>query len=124
LDIQPSNKHKCFFPEKIFTVDSSEIWLNTVGIKDRKEGHPVVVFKSGYGIPMDNWNKVLLEEGAKDSLPNIPVHILTGGRFDMPKKLRSKEYDAEAVFRSKMKYRVSRWTDRCRTISRQGNDIL
>ena len=44
-------------------------------------------------------------------LPNIPVHILTGGRFDKPHKLRSKEYDDEALFRSKIKHRVSRWTD-------------
>ena len=44
-------------------------------------------------------------------LPNIPVHILTGGRFDMPKHMRSKGYDNEALFRSKMKHRVARWTE-------------
>jgi len=51
------------------------------------------------------------KEIANSPLPNIPVHILTGGRFDMPESLRSKEFDEELVFRSKMKHRVSRWTD-------------
>lgn len=44
-------------------------------------------------------------------LPNIPVHILTGGRFDQPQKFRSQEYDEELLFRSKMKHRLLRWTD-------------
>ena len=42
---------------------------------------------------------------------NIPVHIITGGRFDMPERMRSKEFDEEAVFRIKMRNRVARWTD-------------
>ncbi|MEM9848154.1 MAG: alpha/beta hydrolase [Bacteroidota bacterium] len=42
-------------------------------------------------------------------LPNIPVHIITGGRFDLPKRLWSKAYDEEALFRSKMKHRTQRW---------------
>ena len=50
-------------------------------------------------------------EIVSDPLPNIPVHIITGGRFDMPAKFRSKEYDSEALFRSKMAHRVARWTD-------------
>lgn len=45
------------------------------------------------------------------ALPNIPVHILTGGKFDKPIKMRSKAYDEEALFRSKLRHRVSRWTD-------------
>ncbi|MEM6806282.1 MAG: alpha/beta hydrolase [Bacteroidota bacterium] len=51
------------------------------------------------------------KEVNKYPLPNIPVHILTGGRFDKPFKLRSKKYDEEALFRSKMKHRLIRWTD-------------
>jgi len=51
------------------------------------------------------------EEIQQSKLPNIPVHILTGGRFDKPEKFRSKAYDEEAVFRSKMRHRVSRWMD-------------
>lgn len=237
--------------KRFITVDSAKIWVNTIGIENRKEGQPIVVFESGYGTPMDNWDKVLdgvsklaplvtydrpgigesppidemptiknvsdrivrilnrlelkppyilvghslgglyvrgfanyypellaglviidpadftethqnkrlyydvlnwedekidrliqsfidkrksgkeqaplslqregqvleeyrkneFKEITKDSLPNIPVHILTGGRFDKPKKYRSKEYDEEALFRSKMKHRVYRWTN-------------
>lgn len=51
------------------------------------------------------------QEIVKNPLPNIPVHILTGGRFDMPVRFRSKVYDEELLFRSKMKHRVLRWTD-------------
>jgi len=69
-------------------------------------------------LPIQREGQVLAEIRSKEfkeitesNLPNIPVHILTGGRFDMPQKFRSKEYDDEALFRSKMKHRVSRWTD-------------
>lgn len=51
------------------------------------------------------------KEIVENPLPNIPVHIITGGRFDMPERIRSKEYDNEALFRSKMKHRVAKWTD-------------
>lgn len=51
-------------------------------------------------------------------LPNIPVHILAGGRFDMPKHMRSKKFDNEALFRSKMKHRVARWTDVIQSVDR------
>ncbi|SIO14300.1 alpha/beta fold hydrolase [Algoriphagus halophilus] len=44
-------------------------------------------------------------------LPNIPVHMVVGGRFDMPVQFQSKEYDDKALFRSKIKHRISRWTD-------------
>lgn len=237
--------------KKFITIDSSKILVNTIGIENREKGQPVIVFESGYGTPMDNWDKVLegvsklaplvtydrpgigesepidempmiknvsdrlvrilnhleleppyilvghslgglyirgfanyypdllaglviidpadftethqdkrmyydvlnwedakvdsliqsfidkrktgkeqvplsmqregqvleelrekeFEEINKDSLTNIPVHILTGGRFDKPEKFRSKEYDEMALFRSKMKHRVHRWTN-------------
>ena len=51
------------------------------------------------------------KEIQENPLPNIPVHIIVGGRFDYPKHLWSKEYDEEALFRSKMRHRVARWTD-------------
>ena len=63
------------------------------------------------------------EEIKKDSLPNIPVHILTGGRFDKPEKFRSKEYDEVALFRSKMKHRVHRWTNVIQSVE-QRNVVL
>ncbi|MEO0877530.1 MAG: alpha/beta hydrolase, partial [Bacteroidota bacterium] len=45
------------------------------------------------------------------ALPNIPVHIITGGRFDMSPKFQSQDYDSETLFRSKMQHRIARWTD-------------
>jgi len=45
--------------KRFITVDSTKIWINTLGIEDRKEGQPVVVFESGLGTPMGNWDKVL-----------------------------------------------------------------
>ncbi|MEM8523141.1 MAG: alpha/beta hydrolase [Bacteroidota bacterium] len=51
------------------------------------------------------------EEIATHQLPNIPVHMLIGGRFDLPEKFRSKTYDDEALFRSKMKHRMTRWLE-------------
>ena len=237
--------------ERFVTLDSTKIWINTIGLEDRVAGEPVVVFESGLGTPMDNWDWIL-EDVAKIApvftydrpgvgksepdtalptleyvssslvrllkqleidppyvlvghslggvyvrgfanyypdllaglviidpgdftetqlnrrdyyrvfgweeeridqelakldqnlqnrstnqpisiqeerqvltdlrsndfqeinmkpLPNIPVHIITGGRFDMPAKFQSKEYDSETYFRSKMQHRVARWTD-------------
>ncbi|MEL6629098.1 MAG: alpha/beta hydrolase [Bacteroidota bacterium] len=235
---------------RFVAVDSTKIWVNTIGLDDRKEGQPVLVFESGHGTPMDHWDKVLpgvsklapvitydrpgvgpseaieempsienvahrlvrllealevpppyilvghslgglyvrgfaihypellaglviidpadftethqnkrahydvlnweavrvdsliqkfidnrkrrhqeappairregqyletireneFEAIQEHQLPNIPVHILVGGRFDKPEQFRSKEYDEEALFRSKMRHRVSRWT--------------
>lgn len=51
------------------------------------------------------------KEITENPLPNIPTHILVGGRFDMPPMFRSKGYDDEALFRSKMRHRVARWTE-------------
>lgn len=236
--------------ERFITIDDTKIWVNTIGLENRKEGQPVVVFESGLGTPMDHWDKILpgvaelaplvtydrpgigksehdaelptiknvadklikllealevkppyvlvghslggayvrgfavyypellagliiidpadftedktnrrvyyeeaglskekvdsiiqkiyysppnlklppaiqeerkvlselreydFQEIKKTPLPNnLPVHIITGGRFDMPKHMRSKDMDDEAVFRTKMKHRVARWTN-------------
>lgn len=51
-------------------------------------------------------------------LPNIPVHIVVGGKFGKPLEKRSKEYDEELLFRSKLKHRVSRWTDVIQSVER------
>ncbi|MEL7531743.1 MAG: alpha/beta hydrolase [Bacteroidota bacterium] len=240
-----------FCQSRYVSLDSTRIWINTIGIEDRKEGEPLIIFESGHGTPMGNWDKVIegvaelaplltyerpgvgnsdtieemptienvsdrlvrllnhleleppyvlvghslgglyvrgfanhypemlagliivdpadftethqnkrvyyevldweeakvdslievfverrrlghekspgpikregqvletlreaeFQEINEKSLPNIPVHILVGGRFDMPAKFHSKEYDAEALFRSKIKHRLWRWTD-------------
>jgi pimeloyl-ACP methyl ester carboxylesterase len=239
-----------FSQKRFITFDSTKIWINTIGIENRKEGQPVIVFESGLGTPMGNWDRILnvvselaplvtydrpgicesepdnelptiknvsdklikilnyleleppyvlvghslggvyvrgfavyypemlaglviidpadftedkvsrrvyyeeigmskervdemmqaiyygtpnltvpksvqeesqvlgelreseFKEIKQSPLPkNIPVHIITGGRFDMPERMRSKEFDEEAVFRIKMMNRVARWTD-------------
>jgi pimeloyl-ACP methyl ester carboxylesterase len=239
-----------FSQKRFITIDSTKIWINTIGIENRKEGQPVIVFESGLGTPMGNWDRILngvselaplvtydrpgigesepdnelptiknvsdklikilnyleleppyvlvghslggvyvrgfavyypemlaglviidpadftedkvsrrvyyeeigmskervdemmqaiyygtpnltvpksvqeesqvlgelreseFKEIKQSPLPkNIPVHIITGGRFDMPERMRSKEFDEEAVFRIKMRNRVARWTD-------------
>lgn len=52
------------------------------------------------------------EEIIQSPLPrDLPVHIITGGRFDLPERMRSKDFDDEAVFRIKMRNRVARWID-------------
>jgi pimeloyl-ACP methyl ester carboxylesterase len=42
---------------------------------------------------------------------SLPVHVITGGRFDLPESMRSKEYNEEAVFRIKIRNRVARWIE-------------
>ena len=82
----------------------------TAGLVKRNEGTPK---------PIQRERNVLLalrqsdfKEITDHPLPkNLPVHILTGGRFDMPQNMRSKEYDEEKLFRSKMHHRVARWTE-------------
>jgi len=239
-----------FSQKRFITIDSTKIWINTIGIENREVGQPVIVFESGHGTPMGHWDRIL--EGVSDLAPlitydrpgigesepdnemptiknvsdklikilnhldikppyvlvghslggvyvrgfavyypellaglviidpadftedkisrriyyeeiglskkkvdkiiqkvyygpanlkvpisvqeesqvlgelrendfqeikqsplpkNLPVHIITGGRFDLPERMRSKEIDDEVVFRIKMKYRVARWTD-------------
>lgn len=44
-------------------------------------------------------------------LPNIPVHILTGGRYDTPPRFRNQDFNDSLMFRVKMKHRVERWTE-------------
>ncbi|HEV7347860.1 alpha/beta hydrolase [Telluribacter sp.] len=58
------------FPQKRFIpIDGTNIWINTIGLENRKEGQPVVVFESGYGTPMDQWDRLL--EGASGLAPLI-----------------------------------------------------
>ena len=242
---------QCYPQRRFIEIDGSRVWINTIGIEDRDKGEPVIVFESGHGTPMGNWDRVLADStslgpivtydrpgvGESESvdemptiknvadrlikilgyleleppyvlvghslggvyvrgfavyypemlaglviidpgdftetqknkrqyyevlgwngqrideeledliqndkkrsealpaalqrerqvlrdlresdfkeirespLPNVPVHILAGGRFDMPEHMRSSEYDNEALFRSKTNHRVGRWID-------------
>ena len=63
------------------------------------------------GTVLDDLRKSDFKEINDSALPNIPVHILTGGRYDTPVKLRRTEYNDSLLFRSKMKHRSSRWID-------------
>lgn len=252
------NSLSSFAQKRFITLDSTKIWVNTIGLENRTEGQPVLVFESGLGTPMDHWDrilegaaqhapvvtydrpgigeseangveptvkvvsdrllqllqhleveppyvlvghslgglyvrgfanyypetlagliiidpadftetqvnkrayyepldwseeqvdetltritkklanrnidappsiqaesKVLADQRAEDfaeihakALPDIPVHMITGGRFDYPKHLRSKEFDEEIVFRTKMAHRVQRWTDVIQSVSK------
>ncbi len=249
---------QCYSQKRFINIDGSDIWINTIGTKEREEGEPVIVFESGHGTPMDNWDKILdgvsqlaplvtydrpgigksepinemptiknvsdrlvqilnhleleppyilvghslggvyvrgfavyypellaglviidpgdftetqdnirdhydvlnwkqprvdsliqsfidlrknrrkdaptsirregevladlrekdFKEIVDNPLPNIPVHILTSGKFDKPEHLRSKVYDEELLFRSKTKYRMARWTDVIQSVER------
>jgi pimeloyl-ACP methyl ester carboxylesterase len=243
-----------FSQKRFITIDSTKIWINTIGIENRKEGQPFIVFESGHGTPMGHWDRILdgvselaplmtydrpgigesepdnemptiknvsdklikilnyldveppyvlvghslggayvrgfavyypellaglviidpadftetqlnrrnpfldigltneqvdtlfnkwaLEDQANKNqpsskpksvieesevlaqlretnfkeitdseLPNIPVHVLTGGRYDTPPRFRIKELNDSLLFRAKMKNRVERWTD-------------
>lgn len=60
-------------------------------------------------IVLENLRKSDFEEINNTALPNIPVHILTGGRYDTPVRLRRTEYNDSLLFRSKMQHRSSRW---------------
>ncbi len=58
-------------------------------------------------------------EGIRNSeLPNIPVHILVGGRYDTPLRLRATEYNDSIYFRAKWKHRVERWTEEILTVDK------
>jgi len=76
---------------------------------DRHAKAPAPIRMSGQYL--EKIRKEEFKEIKQSDLPNIPVHIITGGRFDMPERLRSKDYDDEALFRSKLKHRIARWTE-------------
>ena len=58
-----------FSQKRFITIDSTKIWINTIGIENRKEGQPVIVFESGYGTPMGHWDKIL--KGVSELAPLV-----------------------------------------------------
>jgi len=58
-----------FSQMRFITIDNTKIWINTIGLENRKDGEPVIVFESGAGTPMDNWDRVL--KGVSDMAPLI-----------------------------------------------------
>jgi pimeloyl-ACP methyl ester carboxylesterase len=63
------------------------------------------------GIVLEDLRKSDFKEINNSTLPNIPVHIITGGRYDTPVSMRRTEYNDSLLFRSKMRHRSNRWTD-------------
>jgi len=61
------------------------------------------------GTVLEDLRKSDFKEINNSALPNIPVHILTGGRYDTPVRLRRTEYNDSLLFRFKMQHRSSRW---------------
>ena len=70
------------------------------------------------GTVLDNLRKSDFREINDSALPDIPVHILAGGRYDTPVRLRRTEYNDSLLFRSKMKHRSSRWMDVIQTVEK------
>jgi pimeloyl-ACP methyl ester carboxylesterase len=58
-----------FTQERFITIDSTKIWINTIGIENRIEDQPVIVFESGHGTPMGHWNRIL--NGVSELAPLI-----------------------------------------------------
>ena len=79
------------------------------GLAKRREGAPLSIQEESKVLA--DLREVDYQVINENPLPNIPVHIITGGRYDMPERLRSNENYSEVVFRSKMKHRVARWKD-------------
>lgn len=61
------------------------------------------------GTVLEDLRKTDFQEIHNTNLPNIPVHIITGGRYDTPVRMRRTEYNDSLLFRSKMMHRSSRW---------------
>ena len=50
--------------QRFISIEDTQIWINTLGIEDRATGQPVIVFESGHGTPMGNWDKVIARSEA------------------------------------------------------------
>ena len=60
----------------------SKIRINTIGVENRKKGQPLLVFESGHGTPMDNWDRVIADSTALGPLvtydrPGVGFHAQT-----------------------------------------------
>lgn len=86
------------------------------GLEEKNKSVPKSVQEEGKVLA--DLRETEFNEITESPLPNIPVHIITGGRFDLPERFRSKEFDAEVLFRSKMKHRIARWTDVIQTVDK------
>lgn len=51
-------------------------------------------------------------------LPSIPVHILVGGRYEVPPRFGTTEYNDSIYFGAQWKHRVERWTEEILTVDK------
>jgi pimeloyl-ACP methyl ester carboxylesterase len=49
----------CYSQKRFITVDNTKICINTLGLENRQKDQPVIVFQSGMGTPMGNWDPIL-----------------------------------------------------------------
>jgi pimeloyl-ACP methyl ester carboxylesterase len=49
----------CFSQKRFIAVDNIRICINTIGLEKRQKDQPVIVFQSGMGTPMGNWETIL-----------------------------------------------------------------
>jgi len=92
------------------TIDSLFAKWEKANIENRKNSTAPLSVQEESEV-LEEMRKTDFKEINDSELPNIPVHILTGGRYDTPMRFRSTEFNDSLEFRIKMKYRVERWTD-------------
>ena len=51
---------QCFAQTRFIDIQGTKVWINTIGVEERRDGEPVIVFESGHGTPMGNWDRVIL----------------------------------------------------------------
>ncbi|MDX1478947.1 MAG: alpha/beta hydrolase, partial [Saprospiraceae bacterium] len=101
------------------TVIDSMLAAQTAALARRRARAPQAIQEEGQALAdLRQTDYAVL---ADRPLPNIPVHILAGGRFDMPLSMRSDAFDETALFQSKMRHRVMRWT---RVVQEVDNGML
>jgi len=54
---------------RFIQLDSSQIWVKTIGLEQRKAGQPVIVCESGHGTPLGNWERI--EAGVSALAPMV-----------------------------------------------------
>ncbi len=86
---------------RFITIDGTKIQIQTKGIESRKPGQPVVVFESGLGTPLGNWDTIFDEvarqapgvaydrPGIGDSPPNEEMPTLQNVTNRLRKILQS-----------------------------------
>ena len=88
---------------RFITIDGTKIQIQTKGLESRKPGQPVVVFESGLGTPLGNWDTIFDEvarqapvvaydrPGIGDSPPNEEMPTLQNVTNRLRKILQSLE---------------------------------